>query len=106
VACDISQILEQQESWNKCKSYSGYLTGPGWMAQLSQPISSSDGCSTIRKRVHPTYEYSRSDDVTQESLEGLPSEEIDRRPAQLLDLAGYRILPNTMRAYKLTSPPP
>jgi hypothetical protein len=97
VACDISQILEQQESWNKCKSYSGYLTGP---------ISSSDGCSTIRKRVHPTYEYSRSDDVTQESLEGLPSEEIDRRPAQLLDLAGYRILPNTMRAYKLTSPPP
>jgi hypothetical protein len=59
-----------------------------------------------KERVHLMYEYSRSDDVTQESLEGLPSEEIDRRLAQLLDLAGYCLLPNAMRVYKLTSPPP
>jgi hypothetical protein len=52
------------------------------------------------------YEYSRSDDATRESLEGLPSEEIDRRLAQLLDLVGYRLLPNAMRAYKLAPPPP
>jgi hypothetical protein len=59
-----------------------------------------------KERVHPMYDYSGSNDVTRESLEGLPSEEIDRRLAQLLDLARYRLLPNTMRAYKLTSPPP
>jgi hypothetical protein len=52
------------------------------------------------------YKYSRSDDATRESLEGLPSEEIDRRLVQLLDLVGYHLLPNTMRAYKLAPPPP
>jgi hypothetical protein len=52
------------------------------------------------------YEYSGADDATRESLEGLPSEEIDRWLAQLLDLAGYRLLPNAMRVYKLTSPLP
>jgi hypothetical protein len=59
-----------------------------------------------KERVHPMYEYSGSADATRESLEELPSEEIDRRLAQLFDLAGYRLLPSAMRAYKLTSPPP
>jgi hypothetical protein len=52
-----------------------------------------------KDRVHPMYEYSGSADVTRESLEELPSAEIDRRLAQLFDLAGYRQLPNAMRAY-------
>jgi hypothetical protein len=59
-----------------------------------------------KDRVHLMYEYSGPSDVTQESLEKLPSEEIDRQLAQLFDLVGYRLLPNTMRAYKLTSPSP
>jgi hypothetical protein len=59
-----------------------------------------------KERVCPMYEYSRSADTTRESLEELPSEEIDRRLAQLFDLVGYRLLLNTMGAYKLTSPPP
>lgn len=58
-----------------------------------------------KERVHPMYEYSGSDDATQETSEQLPSEEIDRWLAQLFDLAGYRLLPNAMRAYKLASPP-
>jgi hypothetical protein len=33
------------------------------------------------------YEYAGSDDMTRESVEEFPSEEIDRRLAQLFDLA-------------------
>jgi hypothetical protein len=52
------------------------------------------------------YEYSWSADMTQESLEELPSVEIDKRLAQLFDLVGYHLLPNAMRTNKLTTPPP
>jgi hypothetical protein len=58
----------------------------------------------FKDRVHLMYTYSRSTDTTRESLEELSSEEIDRRLAQLFDLARYRLLPNAMWAYKLTSP--
>jgi hypothetical protein len=44
------------------------------------------------------YRYSGSIDATWESLEELPSEEIDRRLAQLFNLLGYRLQPNAMRA--------
>jgi hypothetical protein len=59
-----------------------------------------------KDRVHPMYEYAGSDGATQELVEKLSSEEIDRQLAQLFDLVGYYLLPNAMRTYKLTLPPP
>jgi hypothetical protein len=59
-----------------------------------------------KERVHPLYEYSRSDDPTRESAKNLTRDEVNWWLAQLFDLSGYRLLLNTMKAYKLTSPPP
>jgi hypothetical protein len=59
-----------------------------------------------KEQVHPLYEYSGSDDPTGESARNLTRDEVNWWLAQLFDLSGYPLLPNTMKAYKLTSPPP
>jgi hypothetical protein len=59
-----------------------------------------------KERVHPLYEYSRSSDPTRESARNLSREEVKQWLAQLFDLTGYRLPSNTMKAYKLTTPPP
>jgi hypothetical protein len=56
--------------------------------------------------VHPLYEYSRSDDPTGEFARNLTRDEVNWWLAQLFDLSGYRLLPNAIKAYKLTSLPP
>jgi hypothetical protein len=56
--------------------------------------------------VHLLYEYSGSGDPTRESARNLSREEMNWWLAQLFDLIGYRQLSNTMKAYKLTAPPP
>jgi hypothetical protein len=115
MACDVSQILEQQESWSMRQTSAMMVQVQELLklfdrTRIDGPIVTTNfifrRVQPCKERVHPMYEYSRSNDVTQESLDGHPSEEIDRWLAQLLDLAGHRLLPNAMRAYKLTSPPP
>jgi hypothetical protein len=59
-----------------------------------------------KERVHPLYEYSGSGDPTWESARNLTREEVNWWLAQLFDLSGYRLPSNTMKAYKLTAPPP
>jgi hypothetical protein len=59
-----------------------------------------------KERVHPLYEYSGSDDPTREFVRNLMRDEVNWWLAQLFDLSGYRLLPNAMKAYKLTAPPP
>jgi hypothetical protein len=59
-----------------------------------------------KERVHPLYEYSGSGDPTRESARNLSREEVNWWLAQLFDLTGYRHLSSTMKAYKLTMPPP
>jgi hypothetical protein len=126
VACDISQIPMQQESWSAraapalAPSRRSARPTSAEMVQVQELLGLFDKTwingpivvtnfifrrvQPYKDRVHPMYEYSGSADTTQESLEELPSTEIDRRLAQLFDLVGYRLLPNVMRAYKLTSP--
>jgi hypothetical protein len=114
-ACDVSQIPEQQESWS-ARPTNAEMVQVQELLELFDKIR-IDGPIVVtnfifrrvqpcKDRVHPMYEYSGSDDMTRESLEELLSVEIDRWLAQLFDLVGYRLLPNAMRAYKLTSPPP
>jgi hypothetical protein len=59
-----------------------------------------------KEQEHPLYEYSRSDDPTRESARNLTHDEVNWWLAQLFNLTGYRLLSNTMKAYKLTAPPP
>jgi hypothetical protein len=59
-----------------------------------------------KERVHPLYGYSGSDDPTSESARNLTCDEVNWWLALLFDLAGYRLLPNAMKAHKLTLPPP
>jgi hypothetical protein len=59
-----------------------------------------------KERVHPLYEYSGSDDPTREFTRNLMHDEVNWWLVQLFDLSGYRLLPNAMKAYKLTAPPP
>jgi hypothetical protein len=56
--------------------------------------------------VHPLYEYSGSGDPTRESVRILLHEEVNWWLAELFNLTGYRQLPSTMKAYKLTTPSP
>jgi hypothetical protein len=66
-------------------------------------------CRRVRlckERVHPLYEYSGSGDPTRESTRNLSREEVNWWLAQLFDLIRYRLPSNTMKAYKLTAPPP
>jgi hypothetical protein len=56
------------------------------------------------ERVHPLYEYSGSGDPTRESARNLMHGEVNWWLARLFDLSGYRLLSNTMKAYKLTAP--
>jgi hypothetical protein len=59
-----------------------------------------------KERVHPLYEYSGSDDLTRQFARNLTLDEVNWWLAQLFDLSGYHLLPNAMKAYKLTAPPP
>jgi hypothetical protein len=59
-----------------------------------------------KERVHPLYEYSGLGDPTREFVRNLSHEEVNWWLAQLFDLSRYRLLSNTMKAYKLTTPPP
>jgi hypothetical protein len=56
--------------------------------------------------VHPLYEYSGSGDPTREFARNLTREKANWLLAQLFNLLGYRLLSNTMKAHKLTAPPP
>jgi hypothetical protein len=59
-----------------------------------------------KERVHPLYEYSGSDDPTRESGRNLMHDEVNWWLAQLFDLLGYWLLPNTMKVFELIAPPP
>jgi hypothetical protein len=59
-----------------------------------------------KERVHLLYEYSGSGDPTRQSAWNLTREEVNWWLAQLFNLSGYRLPSNTMKAYKLTAPPP
>jgi hypothetical protein len=59
-----------------------------------------------KERVQPLYEYSRLGDPTRESARNLSHEEVNWWLAQLFDLTGYHHLSSTVKAYKLTTPPP
>jgi hypothetical protein len=78
--------------------------------QLDRPIIALNFiCRWVqpcKKRVHPLYEYSRSGDPTRESVRTLSHEEVNWWLAQVFDLTGYHHLSSTMKAYKLTTPPP
>jgi hypothetical protein len=115
VACDVAQILEQQESW---------LTRPSSakMVQVEELLGMFDRnrlngptvalnfiyrqVQPCKERLHLLYEYSGSGDPTRESARNLTREEVNWWLAQLFDLLGYRLLSNVMKAYKLTTPPP
>jgi hypothetical protein len=59
-----------------------------------------------KKRVHPLYEYSGSDDPTRESTRHRTSDEVDWWLAQLFDMAAYQGLAQAMPSYRLSAPPP
>jgi hypothetical protein len=95
-ACDVSQIPEQQESWS-ARSTSAEMVQVQELLRLFDKTR-IDGPIIVTNfvfrrvqpymdRVHPMYEYAGSDDATWESVEDFLSEEIDRRLAQLFDLA-------------------
>jgi hypothetical protein len=59
-----------------------------------------------KEQVHLLYEYSGSGDPTRQSAWNLTCEEVNWWLAQLFNLSGYHLPSNTMKAYKLTAPPP
>jgi hypothetical protein len=115
VACDVAQILEQQESWSARLSsaervHVEELLGMFDRNRLDRPtVALNFICRRVqpyKEQVHPLYEYSRSNDPTRESTRNLICDEVNWWLAQLFDLSGYCLLSNAMKAYKLTAPPP
>jgi hypothetical protein len=115
VVCDVTQIPEQQESWSARPSSAEMvqieeLLGMFNRNRLDGPtVALNFICRLVhpcKERVHPLYEYSRSDDPTRESARNLTRDEVNWWLVQLFDLSGYRLLSNAMKAYKLIAPPP
>jgi hypothetical protein len=79
-------------------------------SQLDEPtVALNFICRRVqlyKERVHLLYVYSGSGDPIRESARNLSREEMNWWLAQLFDLIGYRQLLNTMKAYKLITPPP
>jgi hypothetical protein len=115
IACDVAQIPEQQESWSARPSSAEIVQVEEllWLfdkSRLDGPtVALNFICRRVqpcKERVHPLYEYSGSSDPTRESARNLSCEEVKWWLAQLFNLSGYRLPSNTIKAYKLTAPPP
>jgi hypothetical protein len=81
VACDVSQIPEQQESWLARPTSAEMVQVQELLrlfdnTRIDGPIIATNfifrRVQSGKDRVHPMYEYSESSDVTRESSEELP----------------------------------
>jgi hypothetical protein len=115
LACDVAQIPEQQESWSVRPSSAEMVQVEELLRMFDK--NRLDGPTVVlnfiyrrvqpcKERVHPLYEYSGSDDPTRESGRNLMHDEVNWWLAQLFDLSGYWLLPNTMKVFELIAPPP
>jgi hypothetical protein len=115
VAYDVAHVPEQQEILSARPSSAEMveveeLLGMVDRSQLDGPtVALNFICRCVKpckERVHPLYEYSGSGDPTRKAGRNLLCKEVNWWLAQLFNQLGYRLPSNTMKAYKLTTPPP